>query len=197
MTWGITHSRFPGSIGSSPATVWQSEPMSDLTLRALEGDDWEAFRHIRLAALQDAPEAFASSFEEEQGYDEEFWRLRLGRSSRLLACLDEEPVGIVSVGRGREDDVAELFGMWVVPSQRGQGVAWQLTEAAADHARQQGRRALTLWVSTDNGRAVAFFSSYGFRPGNDRRPMTNDPGTEELAMVLPLGGDPGASAVSL
>jgi ribosomal protein S18 acetylase RimI-like enzyme len=171
--------------------------MSDLSVRALSGDDWQVFRQIRLAALQDAPEAFASSFEEERDLDEEFWQLRLGRSSRLLAELDDEPVGIVSVGRAGEDDVAELFGMWVVPSQRGRGVAWQLTQAAAEHARGQGRRAVKLWVSTDNGRAVAFFSSYGFRPGNERRPMTNDPATEEVAMVLPLGIDPGASAVTL
>ncbi|HET8614798.1 MAG TPA: GNAT family N-acetyltransferase [Actinomycetales bacterium] len=171
--------------------------MSDLTVRALEGDDWQAFRQIRLAALQDAPDAFASSYDEEQEYDEDFWRLRLARSSRLLACLDDEPVGIVSVGDAEDEGVAELFGMWVVPQQRGRGVAWQLTEAAAEHARRQGRRALRLWVSTDNGRAVAFFSSYGFRPGNDRRPMTNDPETEEVAMVIPLGVDPGASAVTL
>jgi ribosomal protein S18 acetylase RimI-like enzyme len=171
--------------------------MSDVSVRVLEGDDWQAFRTIRLAALQDAPEAFTSSYEQEQDFDEEFWRLRLGRSSRLLAELDDEPVGIVSVGRASEDDVAELFGMWVVPSQRGRGVAWQLTEAAAEHARTQGRRAVKLWVSTDNGRAVAFFSSYGFRPGSERRPMTNEPGTEEVAMVLPLGTDPGASAVTL
>ena len=171
--------------------------MSDLSVRVLDGDDWPVFRQIRLAALQDAPEAFASSFEQEQGFDEEFWRLRLGRSSRLLAERDDEPVGIVSVGRASEDDVAELFGMWVVPSQRGRGVAWQLTEAAAEHARTQGRRAVKLWVSTDNGRAVAFFSSYGFRPGNERREMTNEPGTEEIAMVMPLGIDPGVSAVTL
>jgi ribosomal protein S18 acetylase RimI-like enzyme len=171
--------------------------MSDLSVRVLTGDDWPVFRQIRLAALQDAPEAFASSYEEEKDYDEEFWRLRLGRSSRLLACLDDEPVGIVSVGQAQESDVAELFGMWVVPSQRGRGVAWQLTEAAAEHARQLGRRALKLWVSTDNGRAVAFFSSYGFRPGNERRPMTNDPETDEVAMVVPLGVDPGVSAVTL
>ena len=171
--------------------------MSDLTVRTLDGDDWQAFRQIRLAALSDAPDAFASSLEEEQHYDEEFWRLRLARSSRLLACLDEEPVGIVSVGQAQEENVAELFGMWVVPEQRGRGVAWQLTEAAAEHARLLGRRALKLWVSTDNGRAVAFFSSYGFRPGNERRPMTNDPDTEEVAMVIPLGLDPGAAAVSI
>jgi ribosomal protein S18 acetylase RimI-like enzyme len=41
-------------------------------------------------------------------------------------------------------------------------------------------------VSTDNGRAVGFYSSYGFRPAEERRPMTNDDTIEEIAMTLPL-----------
>lgn len=165
--------------------------MSEVTVRALGADDWQTYRRIRLAALQDAPDAFASSYQDEAGLDEAFWRLRMGRSVRLLACRDAEPLGIVSVGQASEDDVAELFGMWVQPSSRGAGVAWQLTHAADRHAKESGYRALKLWVSTDNGRAVAFFSSYGFRPTDQRRPMTNDADTEELAMVLPVGDDPG------
>ncbi len=165
--------------------------MSEVTVRALKGDDWEAFRQIRLAALKDSPEAFTSSYEDEVEYDEDFWRLRLARSQRLLAYDDEEPVGVVSIGQAEEEGVAELFGMWVTPSRRGSGVAWRLTHAAALHARAAGRRALKLWVATDNGRAVAFFSSYGFRPADERRPMTTDASVEELAMVLPLGDDPG------
>lgn len=163
--------------------------MSEVTVRALGGEDWQAYRRIRLEALRDAPEAFASSYEEEKDYDEAFWRLRMSRSTRLVAELDGRAVGIASVGQASEDDVAELFGMWVAPEQRGQGVAWQLTQHAAQHARTQGRRALRLWVSTDNGRAVAFFSSAGFRPADERRPMTNDADVEELAMVLPVGED--------
>jgi len=165
--------------------------MSEVTVRALGGDDWQAYQRIRLAALQDAPDAFASPYEAEKDYDEAFWRLRMGRSARLLAEVGGEPVGIASVGQASEDDVAELFGMWVAPDLRGKGVAWQLTQAAARHARAAGQRAVKLWVSTDNGRAVAFFSSAGFRPADERRQMTNDADVEELAMVLPVGDDPG------
>ncbi len=165
--------------------------MSEVTVRALGTEDWQTYQQIRLAALQDAPDAFASSYEEEKGYDEAFWRLRMGRSARLVASADDEPVGIVSVGQASEPDVAELFGMWVRPDFRGRGVAWALTQTAAQHARAAGQRALKLWVSTDNGRAVAFFSSAGFRPADERRPMTNDAQTEELAMLLPVGDDPG------
>jgi len=165
--------------------------MSDVTVKALGGEDWQAFREVRLAALRDAPESFASTYEDELAYDEDLWRARLARSERLLACDGDEPVGIASLGQAEEDGVAELFGMWVTPSRRGSGVAWELTHAAALHARAGGQSALKLWVSTDNGRAVAFFSSYGFRPTDQRRPMTTDAEVEELAMIVPLGDDPG------
>lgn len=170
--------------------------MSEVTVRALQADDWTIYRELRLAALRDAPDAFSSTFEEEQQFGEELWRERMRRSARLLATVDDEPVGVVSVGSSDEPGVAQLFGMWVVPAQRGGGVAWRLTESAADHARSQGSRALQLWVSTDNGRAVAFFSSYGFRPGNARRLTTTAPQVEEVSMIVPLGADPGTGAIS-
>jgi ribosomal protein S18 acetylase RimI-like enzyme len=81
--------------------------------------------------------------------------------------------------------------MWVVPSSRGAGVAWRLTQEATSHARKMGRRALQAWVATNNGRAVAFFSSYGFRPADQRRPTTIDPTVQEIAMVYPLADDRG------
>ena len=172
--------------------------MSEVSVRALGTEDWQTFQQVRLAALQDAPEAFASSYDDEKDYDEAFWRVRMGRSARLVATAAEEPVGIASVGQASEDDVAELFGLWVRPDFRGRGVAWKLTESAAEHAREAGQRAIKVWVATDNGRAVAFFSSAGFRPADERRPMTNDAQTEELAMVLPVGADAGwASSTQL
>nr|WP_284291361.1 GNAT family N-acetyltransferase [Angustibacter aerolatus] len=57
-----------------------------------------------------------------------------------------------------------LFGMWVPSQRRGAGIAWRLTDAAARWTRRQGGRGLRLWVSTDNGRAVAFFSSLRLPP---------------------------------
>jgi ribosomal protein S18 acetylase RimI-like enzyme len=174
--------------------------MTDVTVRALEEDDWETFRAIRLAALDDAPDAFAASKDDEQAYDEEFWRLRLRRSVRLVAETDGalEPVralGVVSLGEGKDDEgrVAEIFGLWVAPEARGTGVATQLVEASAARARRDGRTHVSYWVGTDNGRAVAFASGIGFRPTDFRRPMrvASDDGEEEIAMVLPLGDDRG------
>ncbi|REF30078.1 GNAT family N-acetyltransferase [Calidifontibacter indicus] len=172
--------------------------MSEITIRTLGTDEWETYREVRLNALEESPEAFAASATQEKNYDEDFWRARVERSRRLVAEDGESIVGVVSVGdRSTEENrVGELFGLWVTPRLRGQGVAWKLVQAGVDQAQQEAYKFLIYWVGTDNGRAVAFASSFGFRPTDSRRPMkgaseeTQD--EDEMAMVYPLGDDPAA-----
>ncbi len=170
--------------------------MSDVTVRPLGEEDWQEFRAIRLEALAESPDAFAAKLAEEEGYDEDFWKLRLHRSTRLVAESGAERVGVVSLGQGKGDAgaAAEIFGLWVRPAARGSGVATRLVEASAKRTRLDGRTHVAYWVGTDNGRAVAFASGIGFRPTDFRRPMrvvNEDDGEEEIAMVLPLGEDRG------
>ena len=165
--------------------------MADITVRELTEEEWDQYRSVRLAALQESPGAFVASYDEEADYDEEFWRLRMRRSQRLLAECDGEPVGIASVGEVDTDDGSqgELFGLWVSPALRGKGIATQLVSAGAKNASEQGHSHLYYWVGTDNGRAVAFASGFGFRPTDKRRPVrveSEEDGDEEIAMVLPL-----------
>lgn len=173
--------------------------MSDITVRTLGVDDWERYRSVRLTALRDSPEAFVARHDDEAAEPEGFWRARMERSTRLLAELDGEPVGIASVGPADDDqpETAQLFGLWVSPGARGSGVATALVRAGARAAAAAGKRQLHYWVGTDNGRAVAFASGFGFRPTAERRPMrvvSEDDGEEELAMTLPLAGDRGGIA---
>ena len=42
--------------------------MSELTVRSLTEDDWEAYRAVRLEALRESPEAFVGTFEEESAF---------------------------------------------------------------------------------------------------------------------------------
>jgi GNAT superfamily N-acetyltransferase len=170
--------------------------MSEITVRALAEDEWEQYRAVRLAALEESPEAFVATLEEESAYDESFWRTRMNRSRRLLAEVDGAAVGVASVGHAGGDnaEVAELFGLWVTPASRGSGVATRLVQAGADTARGQGQTHLAYWVGSDNGRAVAFASGFGFRPTDSRRTMrvvSDDDGDEEIAMVMALGEDRG------
>ena len=38
--------------------------MSDITVRALEVDEWEHYRSVRLTALRDSPDAFVASHDD-------------------------------------------------------------------------------------------------------------------------------------
>lgn len=164
--------------------------MADITVRALDEGDWELFRSVRLRALEESPEAFVADHATEAAEPDEFWTERLARSRRLLAESGGQPVGIASVGAvPDEEDAAQLFGLWVEPERRGTGVATALVRAGAKTAREQGKHHLLYWVGTENGRAVAFASGFGFRPTSERRPMrvqNEADGEEEIAMDLPL-----------
>lgn len=172
--------------------------MNEITVRALTEDEWETYRTLRLEALQESPEAFVANHEDEAEQAEDFWRARMVRSVRLVAEADEEPVGVVSLGDAAENDSedgGQLFGLWVRPDWRGRSVAANLVRQGARIAADQGFSRLFYWVGSDNGRAVAFASSFGFRPTDDRRPMrVVREGVEpeqEIALVLALGEDRG------
>lgn len=168
--------------------------MAEISVRVLGEDDWQEYRAVRLAALEDAPDAFVATHAEETAFDEAAWRARMQRSRRLVAEVDGNAVGVASLGDDEDDPkAAQLFGLWVTPAARGTGVATALVQAGADAALAIGRTQLSYWVGTDNGRAVAFASGFGFRPGNHRRPMHGHEATgeEEIVMVLALGQDRG------
>lgn len=164
---------------------------TESTVRVLDEADWQTYRDMRLAALQESPEAFAATYATEKGYGEELWRERMHRAVRLVASAGGQDVGIVSIGQAHPDfeDAAELFGLWVHPDQRGGPFAKDLFIEAATEAARRGSRQLVYWVSTENGRAVAFASGRGFRPTEQRRPMGGDnpDNEEEVAMILSLG----------
>lgn len=171
--------------------------MTEINVRLLDEDEWSVYRDVRLRALSESPEAFVATAAQEQEYSEERWRERMNRSRRLLAEREDEVLGVASLKVLDEDDerIGELFGLWVAPDFRGSGVARRLLEAAAGQARADDLTHLIYWVGTDNGRAVAFASSFGFRPTDSRRDAALGEGSEEddeeMAMVLPLGSASG------
>ena len=176
--------------------------MVEISVRALGEEDWQHYRDIRLAALRDSPDAFVATSAQEEALEEQAWRERMSRARRLVAELDGSPVGVVSLGKGDPEHsyTGELFGLWVARQGRGTGVAWKLVEAGATQAVADGHRHLGYWVGTDNGRAVAFASSFGFRPTGKRRPMkvaNETDGAEETVMVLALDVDPGIASARL
>jgi GNAT superfamily N-acetyltransferase len=167
--------------------------MAEITVRVLDGSDWQLYRDVRLRALDESPESFSAQLADEVDQDEQFWRDRMDRSHRLLAEREGRPQGIASVGTyAAEPSAGEIFGLYVVPEARGTGVSWRLVEAAAALASREGHRELYYWVGVDNGRAIGFAKNFGFRSTDSRRPSRVADlalGDDETALVLSLVPD--------
>jgi len=165
-------------------------------VRRVRPEEWQVYRQVRLAALAEAPYAFMSTLDREQGFGEDIWRQRLGSTTAatFIAWRDGEPAGTAT---GKVDDPADeytvpgawqLVGMWVDPRSRGLGVAAELVETVAGHARAEGAASLVLWVTEVNDRARAFYKRMGFVPTGVRQPVRPDePDHLEEQLVRRLG----------
>ncbi|GAA1430562.1 hypothetical protein GCM10009616_15460 [Microlunatus lacustris] len=167
--------------------------MATVKVQLLTEQDWQKYRDIRLRSLQESPAAFATTHAEERSRPDAFWRECMTRVERLLAVRDGQPQGVVSLDRGApEDSTGDIQDLWVAPECRSTGVAWSLVEAATKRAAELGLRKVTYWVSTENGRAIAFATNFGFRPTSMRRTVqaaSEEFGDQEIALVMTLSHD--------
>jgi GNAT superfamily N-acetyltransferase len=159
----------------------------DVTYGQLVAADWAELRAARLAALADAPYAFASTLDRELGFTEQVWRERAGSGRTVGAWHGDALVGMATGLPEAGGSGWHLVGMWVSPQWRGQGVATRLVTEICTLARQSGARAITLWVTEVNDQARTFYLKRGFRPTGARQPVRPDePDTLEDEMALRL-----------
>jgi len=138
-------------------------------IRHLQEGDAEAYVELRRQALLDAPGAFTASPEDDLVATVEAVRDQLRRSpdSVLIGAFRERLVGTVGLYRDRHLKAAHkahLWGMYVVPALRGQGIAAQLLETALRHARTlPGVAWVHLSVSSAAPAARRLYERAGFR----------------------------------
>lgn len=148
-----------------------------ITIRALDEDDWERLRDLRLAALRDAPDAFGSSLAREEGFREMHWRMRLRGSPWWCASRGQADVGLVSLIQepGAPVQDRHMIGLWVAPDARRLGAGSALVSAVVQHAADDGAAAVTLWLVEDNDTAAALYRAHGFTPTGERMALVRDP----------------------
>ncbi len=138
--------------------------MRSVAIRRLGVSDAEAFRALRLAALEEAPEAFGSTYDVEAARPLAEYEGRLTTSTVFGACDRGELVGIAGFKQesGQKNaHKAFLWGMYVRVDARRHGIGAALIDAMAQSARESVEQ-LTLTVVQGNDAAVGLYRAAGF-----------------------------------
>ena len=84
----------------------------------------------------------------------------------VVAERSADVIGFASVGPSRDpdadDDVGEVYAVYVVPAEWSRGVGRRLLSESADAMRGVGFREATLWVLDDNARARRVYEAAGW-----------------------------------
>lgn len=134
-----------------------------ISVREVTAEEWPLWRDVRLAALADAPDAFAARLDDWARGGERIWRerLTLPGAYNIVAEQDGHAVGVAR-GVPGEDGVAWIHSVWVAPGVRGLGVGAQLLSRVEEWARGRGSATLRLQVFEYNERAIAAYRRQGF-----------------------------------
>ncbi len=166
------------------------------SIRRLTETDAAAFRAIRLAALELAPEAFATQLEAEAARPLGDFAAILREAAVFAADHDSaDGRALVAVARltpGRppkEAHKATVNGFFVRPEFRGSGVGAALMAALIEAAREHYEH-LVLEVVAENAAAIRLYGRFGFAEfGREPRARKSGDGYQDAVMMwLPLSG---------
>ena len=161
--------------------------MEPITVRRIGPRDWRLWRQIRLAALAESPQAFASTLEREQAFDDETWRDRLsGPGACVMAFVDQEPVGIAAAFVPDSSTAPELVSMWVRPEWRSRQVGAGLVDEVLAWASESAYLEVRLWVVDGNTPAIRLYENTGFVFTGESQPLPSDRRAVELRMIRRL-----------
>lgn len=140
-----------------------------MKVRQLIAQDAEQYLNIRLEALQKAPEAFASSYEEEKNLSANKYMNRFQSPENSItfgAFIGNELVGIVTLLKETKLKLqhrANIVAMYVKQEKREQGIGKALlTEAVQRGKDTEGIEQIYLSVVTTNEAAKQLYASFNF-----------------------------------
>jgi GNAT superfamily N-acetyltransferase len=140
-------------------------------LRVISGDDWAVFRALRLRALADSPDAFGATLAEAAANPEAIWRDRAeGPGPLLMAFRDKSPVAMGGLHAPENSQEAFVWGMWVDPDSRGQGLGARILRELLDWTRRLDR-AVALHVTEGNDGARRLYEAHAFASTGEWQPL--------------------------
>ena len=147
------------------------------TIRPTTAQDWRTLKHLRLAALLDAPQAFGLRYETAVYHSDAAWRERAAGTPDLayfVGFIDDDAAAMIGAWFSPEREF-KLISMWAKPEYRGTGVAASLVDAVKVRAVGLGHTSVVLSVAAENHRAVAFYRKQGFSFLPEWEPLAGNP----------------------
>jgi GNAT superfamily N-acetyltransferase len=173
--------------GLATATERTLAAMEPITVRRLGLEYWSVWRNVRLAALEEAPGAFASTLAREQAFEEDIWRARMsGPGVHVMAFASQQPVGIAATFVPDSSPAPELVSMWVKPEWRSRQVGAAMVREVLAWSGESGYAEVRLWVVEGNAAAVRLYENTGFVLTGQSQVHPTDPEATEVRMVCRL-----------
>jgi len=141
-----------------------------MNIRVLNEDDAQIYQALRLRALQTDPESFGSTYEREIQFTIEMIKERFCQAEDryVLGAFQEDGslVGIVQFMRDtdlKSKHKGNIYGMYVAPEVRGQGVGKALMRNILIRVKDfKGVEQILLQVVSTNESAKKLYKSLGF-----------------------------------
>ena len=160
-----------------------------MRIRRVRPDEWQALRDLRLRGLETDPDAFGGTLAESLTKPDAEWQARAASTDTVtfVAVTDAGFVGMGSVGPAPErPGIAAIYGMWVAPEARGQGVGGSLMDALEGWAREAGYGDIGLGVTMTNEPAIRLYTAKGYADIGERFPLRDGSPLIVQIMAKPL-----------
>lgn len=144
-----------------------------IIIRRLHPGEGQLYRAIRLEALRESPQAFASRLEDALARSDQSWADQadssaIGSDRATFLAIKDHPVGMAALYRDEYDSGSgELIQMWVAPEFRGESVASALLLEMFQWAASNRFSRVKAEVMGNNARAIRFYEKSGFTVSAD------------------------------
>lgn len=117
----------------------------EAVIRTIWPNDWEEYKRLRLEWLQDTPEAFGGTYEQEIEREDREWIERLAKPDRktMGVYVDDKLVAIMTMLQGLHfpDNTSDmnynfLAGVYTDPPYRGTGTSFKLLQSLLDYTKK-------------------------------------------------------------
>lgn len=170
--------------------------MDHIEIISLQPENWKHYRDLRLRALQEDPQAFSSTYEENSKRSDAFWQERIKNTFikdtqwLVFAKLNDNLVGMVGAFVEKEPDNAHVISVYVIPEERDRGIAKLLMKELLNKIKTNDIiKKITVDVNSEQKAALNLYKNFGFHVIKQYRMKLGDGKEHDLYQLQMLANE--------